>query len=263
MIPLRKTHSVKHCGPFFVHFSPRYNGKSLSDVPLTFYSQESEGLLKSRQKNHHFRKYGFSCASSGKELLNTSCFPYIIWQKKAEWSALIITNHRRAKSPLPVTVKPATINRKPGKIQIKEIQHHVFISCTSGGHPAVCHDELQRTSGRIGKPLGVSLVVHASGGILLILYILLAVRKKVTLRGMPWYLYSAGFFGVLLVSVSSWCVGILGAAVTTCLSVAGQLCMSAVIDHYGMFHVPKVPFSPKRIPCFLMILAGILLLNLS
>ena len=110
---------------------------------------------------------------------------------------------------------------------------------------------------------GVSLVVHASGGILLILYILLAVRKKVTLRGMPWYLYSAGFFGVLLVSVSSWCVGILGAAVTTCLSVAGQLCMSAVIDHYGMFHVPKVPFSPKRIPCFLMILAGILLLNLS
>ena len=110
---------------------------------------------------------------------------------------------------------------------------------------------------------GVSLVVHASGGILLILYILLAVRKKVTLRGMPWYLYSAGFFGVLLVSVSSWCVGILGAAVTTCLSVAGQLCMSAVIDHYGMFHVPKVPFSPQRIPCFLMILAGILLLNLS
>ena len=110
---------------------------------------------------------------------------------------------------------------------------------------------------------GVSLVVHASGGILLILYILLAVRKKVTLCGMPWYLYSAGFFGVLLVSVSSWCVGILGAAVTTCLSVAGQLCMSAVIDHYGMFHVPKVPFSPKRIPCFLMILAGILLLNLS
>lgn len=110
---------------------------------------------------------------------------------------------------------------------------------------------------------GVSLVVHASGGILLILYILLAIREKITLRGMPWYLYSAGFFGVLLVSVSSWCIGILGAAVTTCLSVAGQLCMSAVIDHYGMFHVPKVPFSPKRIPCFLMILAGILLLNLS
>ena len=95
---------------------------------------------------------------------------------------------------------------------------------------------------------GVSFIVHFSGGLLLVLYILLVVREKITLRGMPWYLYSAGFFGVLLVSVSSWCVGILGAA---------------VIDHYGLFHVPRVPFSIKRIPCFLMILAGIILLNLS
>lgn len=110
---------------------------------------------------------------------------------------------------------------------------------------------------------GVSLVVHVSGGILLVLYILLFIREKITLKGMPWYLYSAGFFGVLLVSVSSYCVGILGAAATTCLSVAGQLFISAVIDHYGWFHVPRVPFSPKRIPCFLLILAGIILLNLS
>ncbi len=110
---------------------------------------------------------------------------------------------------------------------------------------------------------GVSLVVHASGGLLLVFYIMLFVRKRITLRGMPWYLYSAGFFGVLLVSVSSWCVGVLGAAVTTCLSVAGQLVISAVIDHYGMFHVPKVPFSARRIPCFMLILAGILLLNLA
>ena len=110
---------------------------------------------------------------------------------------------------------------------------------------------------------GVSFIVHFSGGLLLVLYILLVVREKITLRGMPWYLYSAGFFGVLLVSVSSWCVGILGAAVTTCLSVAGQLFISAAIDHYGLFHVPRVPFSIKRIPCFLMILAGIILLNLS
>ncbi len=110
---------------------------------------------------------------------------------------------------------------------------------------------------------GVSLVVHVSGGLLLLLYMLLFIREKITLRGMPWYLYSAGFFGVLLVSVSSYCVGIIGAAATTCLSVAGQLFISAVIDHYGMFGVPKVPFSSRRIPGFLMVLSGIFLLNLS
>ena len=130
----------------------------------------------------------------------------------------------------------------------------------------ICQSAMMSFNGLLAESVslwGVSLVVHASGGLLLVLYILLVVRERITLRGMPWYLYSAGFFGVLLVSVSSWCVGILGAAVTTCLSVAGQLFISAVIDHYGLFHVPKVPFSPRRIPCFLMILAGIILLNLS
>ena len=110
---------------------------------------------------------------------------------------------------------------------------------------------------------GVSLVVHISGGLLLVLYMMLFIRQKITLRGMPWYLYSAGFFGVLLVSVSSYCIGSLGASVFTCLSVAGQLVISAVIDHYGLFHVPRVSFSPERIPCFLMILAGIILLNIA
>lgn len=109
---------------------------------------------------------------------------------------------------------------------------------------------------------GVSLIVHFSGGLLLVFYILLFVRKKITIRGMPWYLYSAGFFGVLIVSVSSFCIQRLGASVTTCLSVAGQLMISAVIDHFGLFHVPKVRFCLKRIPGFVLVLAGIILLNI-
>lgn len=130
----------------------------------------------------------------------------------------------------------------------------------------VLQSAMMSFDGILAKSLGlpaVSLVVHVSGGVLLFLYIILFVREKITLRGMPWYLYSAGFFGVFLVSVSSYCVGILGAAATTCLSVTGQLFISALIDHCGLFHVKKVPFSPRRIPCFLMILAGILVLNLA
>ena len=43
---------------------------------------------------------------------------------------------------------------------------------------------------------GMSLMVHAIGGILLVLYIKLFVHEKLKLTGMPWYLYSAGFFGI-------------------------------------------------------------------
>ena len=52
---------------------------------------------------------------------------------------------------------------------------------------------------------GVSLVVHVSGGILLVLYILIFIREKITLKGMPWHLYSAGFFGVLPCFFGEWC----------------------------------------------------------
>ena len=103
---------------------------------------------------------------------------------------------------------------------------------------------------------GMSLVVHAVGGILLILYMKLFVHEKLKISGMPWYLYSAGFFGIFLVVTSSYCIGVLGVSVVTCLSVTGQLVISAVIDHFGWFGVPRIPFNLKRLPCFALILAG-------
>lgn len=110
---------------------------------------------------------------------------------------------------------------------------------------------------------GMSLVVHALGGLLLILYMKLAVHEKLKLSGMPWYLYSAGFFGIFLVASSSYCIGILGVSFVTCISVTGQLIISAVIDHFGWFGVPKVSFNKRRIPCFLLILTGLIIINLS
>lgn len=110
---------------------------------------------------------------------------------------------------------------------------------------------------------GMSLAVHAIGGILLVIYMKLATHEKIKLSGMPWYLYSAGFFGIFLVASSSFCIGILGVSFMTCISVTGQLAISAVIDHFGWFKVPKVPFNLRRLPCFALILAGLILLNLA
>ena len=97
---------------------------------------------------------------------------------------------------------------------------------------------------------GMSLMVHAIGGALLILYMKTVTREKLKITGMPWYLYSAGFFGIFLVVSSSYSIGILGVSVTTCISITGQLVISAVIDHFGWFGVPKVPFRPKASALF-------------
>ncbi len=110
---------------------------------------------------------------------------------------------------------------------------------------------------------GMSLMVHAIGGILLILYMKMTTREKLKITGLPWYLYSAGFFGIFLVASSSYCISILGVSFMTCISVTGQLVISAVIDHFGWFGVSRVPFNLRRIPCFLLILAGLIIINLS
>lgn len=110
---------------------------------------------------------------------------------------------------------------------------------------------------------GMSLMVHVIGGALLILYMKVTTCEKLKITGMPWYLYSAGFFGIFLVASSSYCIGILGVSFMTCISITGQLIISAVIDHFGWFGVPRIPFNIKRIPCFALILAGLIIINLS
>ena len=49
----------------------------------------------------------------------------------------------------------------------------------------------------------------------------------------------------------------LGAALTMAVSVFGQMAASALVDHYGMFGVPVVRWSWRRLPPYLLILAGL------
>lgn len=129
-----------------------------------------------------------------------------------------------------------------------------------------CQSAMVSLNGMISNYVGMfgmSLVVHVIGGVLLILYMKLFAHEKLKIAGMPWYLYSAGFFGIFLVVTSSYCIGILGVSFMTCISITGQLAISAVIDHFGWFGVPRIPFNLKRLPCFALILVGLIIINLS
>ena len=113
--------------------------------------------------------------------------------------------------------------------------------------------------GYVGQ-FGTSLVTHIVGGVLLIIYIL-SRRRKIRLGPMPWYLYSAGFFGLVQVAGSSFCVMKVGPALTTCLSICGQLTQSILVDHFGWMGVKRVSFDKKRIPALAVILLGIAVVN--
>ena len=106
---------------------------------------------------------------------------------------------------------------------------------------------------------GTSLIVHLIGAFMLIAFLIIK-KQKIKLYPMPWHLYSAGFFGLLLVAFTSVSVTAIGASLTTCLSIITQIFCSIVIDHTGAFGLKQIRFQKERIPCLLLILTGLAIL---
>lgn len=107
---------------------------------------------------------------------------------------------------------------------------------------------------------GVSLVTHLIGGVLLGGYLVIR-GERIRLGPMPWYLYSAGALGLTLVAGSSFCVARIGPALTTCMSIGGQLVFSTLMDHWGWMGVKRTHFQAKRLPGLLVVLIGVLVVN--
>ena len=124
----------------------------------------------------------------------------------------------------------------------------------------------QSINGELGNyiPLTyVVLIVHLVGGLCIFGYLKLVKKEKLKIGPMPVYLYSAGIFGYILVFLTSFTIVHIGATLTTCLSIAGQVIASVVIDHFDLFHIKKVPFNSKRILPILLILTGVIIANLG
>lgn len=125
---------------------------------------------------------------------------------------------------------------------------------------------MEAFNGILGTHIGLyatSFVVHAIGIVLLVFYIRFIQKEKINIFHAPLYVYSCGILGMILVVLTSFTVSKIGVVLTTSFSLAGQLVLSIIMDHYGMFGVKQVKFNPKRIPCLCVIALGLLLVSLA
>lgn len=106
----------------------------------------------------------------------------------------------------------------------------------------------------------VSLLLNSAGNFVLQLA---TTRRLPDFKKTPVQVIFAGIFAVFSLGLTGFCVDKLGTAVTVCLSVSGQLFMSAIVDHFGFFGTEKIPIRATKIPVFLCILAGILIINFA
>lgn len=116
----------------------------------------------------------------------------------------------------------------------------------------------------IGDPVYAALVSFVVGSIGLFLYTLFTkvdlsqINQATTVH---WSVWTAGLLGAFYVAAVIILVPKIGAALTFGLVVTGQLGLSLVIDHYGLFQLPVHTINWQRIFGIFCIIGGVLLIR--
>lgn len=108
-----------------------------------------------------------------------------------------------------------------------------------------------------------SLVIIHGVGLLGSIVLLIGSRTRlISIQGLPYYLFTAGALGIFTVLFNNSSFLMLGATLTLCLNLLGQLFTSMIIDHFGLLgqQINRVNFL-KLLGAVIMIL-GIIAMKL-
>lgn len=101
------------------------------------------------------------------------------------------------------------------------------------------------------------LIIHAIGTVVLAAILLLGRRGFAGAGRVPPLLWSAGALGVVLVFLNNRTVGAIGLSLTIALGVVGQLIVSSIVDHFGLFGMTRRRADPRKLLGLAVMLAGI------
>lgn len=107
-----------------------------------------------------------------------------------------------------------------------------------------------------------SVMIHLIGLVGIILVLVVTKSKIVLKKELPFYLYSAGFIGVVTVLFNNISIGNIGVSLTVSLGLLGQTIFSLISDHYGLFKTKKIAFNQQKIIGLLIIVLGIFSMTL-
>lgn len=115
----------------------------------------------------------------------------------------------------------------------------------------------------VGSPVNAAFISFAVGTAALgVLALMFQSRPDwAAARGLPWYAWIGGLYGVIFVVAATWGVPRLGVALTITLMVAGQLLISLILDHLGAFGAPRQPINWGRIGGVALVIAGVVMVR--
>lgn len=123
-------------------------------------------------------------------------------------------------------------------------------------------------NGRLARSFGSSIWAAAFSGALLtvclVIFGVLALRVLPRTEGaaaLPWWAWTGGFCGCVLLTATTFCVPRLGAATMVALVIAGQVICSMVLDKYGLLGLPVTALTPRRLAAGLLLIMGAVLIR--
>lgn len=132
--------------------------------------------------------------------------------------------------------------------------------CLLGTQPSV--------NGTLGQnlkhPLQASLISFSVGTAALLI-LTLATRTfppqlSVSARQLPWWVWTGGLIGVVMVTTSLILVPKVGSLLWFAAVMTGQTVAAILLDHYGLLGNPKTSASPLRLLGAALLIAGILVI---
>ena len=115
----------------------------------------------------------------------------------------------------------------------------------------------------VESPILAAFLSFLTGLITLGIYAIMAripFKQLTYAQNAPWYVWLAGVLGAFYVSTVVILIPRLGVAFTFGLIVAGQMAISMILDHFGLFDLPVKPISiGKIIGAILLIIAVVLI----
>ena len=101
-------------------------------------------------------------------------------------------------------------------------------------------------------------ITYFGGGVLIGLIMLIMGGGKLAAAGaIPWYAYTSGVLGLVIVGCLAFSAPRLGLVTTFSIFVAAQFTMGALVDHFGWMGADVRPLNATRLAGMAVVLIGI------
>ena len=107
-----------------------------------------------------------------------------------------------------------------------------------------------------------TVIVHIVGLFCILLWMLLRREKFRWNLKTLWPYYLGGVFGVITVVLANFTFFSLGVSLTLALQLFGQCLAGGLVDHFGLFGLPKTPFRRQHWISFALISTGLVMMYL-